>query len=109
MRAIVYVALIFVLVMSAVSFVCCRRFLTIMTMLEMVVVLMYLALSDDSSGKDKSLTKIYVLAVSSLIVTTLFFSYNFVRKPESPYLLNGGATLWDTQTEELADEICAGC
>ncbi len=109
MRAIVYVALIFVMGMSAVSFVCCRRFLAIMTMLEMVIKLMFLALSDDSSGKDKLLTKIYVLAVAALIVTTLFVSYNFVFKPEAPYLTNGGATLWDTQTEELADEICAGC
>ena len=109
MRAIMYIALIFVLGMSVVSFVCCRRFLAIMTMLEMVVMLMYLALSYDSSGKDKLLTKIYVLAVTTLIVTTLFTSYNFVFKPEVPYLNNGGATLWDTQTEDLADEICAGC
>ena len=78
-------------------------------MLEVVVMLMYLALSYDSSGKDKLLTKIYVLAVATLTVTTLFASYNFVFKPEAPYLNNGGATLWDTQTEELADEICAGC
>ena len=109
MRAIMYISLIFVLGMSAVSFICCRRFLAIMTMLEMVVMLMYLALSYDDSGKDKLLTKIYVLAVATLIVTTLFASYNFVFKPEAPYLNNGGATLWDTQTEELADEICAGC
>lgn len=107
MRAIVYIALIFVLGMSAVSFVCCRRFLAIMTMLEMVVMLMYLALSNSNSGKDKLLTKIYVLAVAILIVTTLFTSYNFVFKPEAPFLNNGGATLWDTQMEELADEICA--
>ena len=107
MRAIMYITLIFVLGMSAVSFVCCRRFLSIMTMLEMVVMLMYLALSNNNSSKDKLLTKIYVLVVAALIVTALFFSYNFVRKPESPCLLNGGATLWDTQTEELADEICA--
>jgi len=109
MRAIVYIRLIFVLGLSAVSFVCCRRFLTIMTMLEMVVMLMYLALSYDSSDKDKLLTKIYVLAVATLIVTTLFASYNFVFKPEAPYLSNGRDTLWDTQTEELADEICVGC
>ena len=109
MRAIMYIALIFVLGLSAVSFVCCRRFLTIMTMLEMVVMLMYLALSYDSSGKDKLLTKIYVLVVATLIATTLFTSYNFVFKPEASYLNNGGATLWDMQTEELADEICAGC
>ena len=25
------------------------------------------------------------------------------------YLSNGRDTLWDTQTEELADEICSGC
>ncbi len=109
MRAIVYILLIFVLGMSAVSFVCCRRFLTIMTMLEMVVMLMHLALSNNNSGKDKPQTKIYVLTVSVLIVVTLLFSYNFVFKPEVPYLNNGGATLWDTQTEELADEICSGC
>ena len=80
-----------------------------MTMLEMVVMLMYLALSYDSSDKDKLLTKIYVLAVATLIITTLFASYNFVFKPEAPYLSNGRDTLWDTQTEELADEICVGC
>ena len=78
-------------------------------MLEMVVMLMHLALSNNNSGKDKLQTKIYVLTVSVLIVVTLLFSYNFVFKPEVPYLNNGGATLWDTQTEELADEICSGC
>ena len=62
MRAIVYILLIFVLGLSAVSFVCCRRFLTIMTMLEMVVMLRYLALSYDSSGKDKLLTKFVPVA-----------------------------------------------
>ncbi|MBQ6718203.1 MAG: transglutaminase domain-containing protein [Clostridia bacterium] len=80
-----------------------------MTMLEMVVMLMHLALSNNNSGKDKLQTKIYVLTVSVLIVVTLLFSYNFVFKPEVPYLNNGGATLWDTQTEELADEICSDC
>ena len=109
MRAIVYIVLFFVMVMSIFGFAYCSRLLPIMTMLETVVMLMYLALSNNSSGKDKLLTKTYVLAVSALIVTTMFFSYNFVFKPEAPYLTNGGATLWDTQTEELADEICAGC
>ena len=37
MHAILYIALIFVLGLSAVSFICCRRFLAIMTILEMVV------------------------------------------------------------------------
>ena len=109
MRAIVYVILIFVLGMSIVFSLCCRRLLPMMTFFATAVELMYLAIFDNSSGKDELLTKIYVLAVSALIATTLFASYNFVFKPEAPYLLNGGATLWDMQTEELADEICAGC
>ena len=109
MRAIVYIVLFLVLLMSTLSFVLCRRLLPIITMIITAAEMMYLAIFDDSSGKDKPLTKIYVLAVSALIVATLLISYNFVSKPETPYLLNGGNTLWDTQTEELADEICAGC
>lgn len=80
-----------------------------MTFFATAAELMYMAIFDNNSCKDKLLTKIYVLTVSALIVTTIFISYNFVFKPETPYLSNGGATLWDTQTEELADEICAGC
>ena len=109
MRAIVYIVLFFVLLLSTLSFVLCRRLLPIITMIITAAEMMYLAIYDDSSGKDKPLTKIYVLAVSALIVVTLLVSYNFVSKPETPYLLNGGTTLWDAQTEELADEICAGC
>ena len=109
MRAIVYIVLFFVLLLSTLSFVLCRRLLPIITMIITAAEMMYLAIFDDSSGKDKPLTKIYVLAVSALIVATLVVSYNFVSKAETPYLLNGGNTLWDTQTEELADEICAGC
>ena len=109
MRAIVYIVLFFVLLLSTLSFVLCRRLLPIITMIITAAEMMYLVIFDDSSGKDKPLTKIYVLAVSALIVATLLVSYNFVSKAETPYLLNGGNTLWDTQTEELADEICAGC
>ena len=109
MRAIVYIVLFFVLLMSTLSFVLCRRLLPIITMIITAAEMMYLAIYDDSSGKDKLLTKIYVMAVSALIIVMLLFSYIFVSKPETPYLLNGGTTLWDTQTEELADEICASC
>ena len=109
MRAIVYIVLFFVLLLSTLSFVLCRRLLSIITMIVAAAEMMYLAIFDGSSGKDKPLTKIYVLTVFVLIVVTLLVSYNFVSKPETPYLLNGGTTLWDTQTEELADEICAGC
>ena len=109
MRAIVYIVLFFVLLMSTLSFVLYRRLLSIITMIITAAEMMYLAIFDGSSGKDKPLTKIYVLTVSALIVVTLFISYNFVSKPETPYLLNGGNTLWDTQTEKLADEICTDC
>ena len=109
MRAVVLIVLFFVMVMSIVSFAYCSRLLSIMTMVTTAAELMYLAIVDNSSGKDTLLTKIYVLVVSVFIIVALILSYNFVCKPESPYLLNGGATLWDTQTEEIADEICAGC
>ena len=107
MCAIVYIVLFFVIVMSIFGFAYCSRLLPIMTMVTTAAELMYLAIVDNSSGKDTLLTKIYVLAVSVFIIVSLILSYNFVCKPESPYLLNGGATLWDTQTEELSDEICA--
>ena len=50
---------------------------------------------------------LFFVVIMIFIIAALILSYNFVCKPESPYLLNGGATLWDTQAEELADEICA--
>ena len=109
MRTIVYVVLFFVLVMSTLGFVLCRRLLPILNMLTTAAEMMYLAIFDNSSGKDKLLTKIYVLSGSAFILVTLISAYNFVCKPEAPYLSNGGATLWDTQTEELADEICVDC
>lgn len=109
MRAIVFIVLFFVVIMSIFGFAYCSRLLSFMTMVTTIAELMYLGIVNDSSGKDTLLTKIYVLAVSVFISTVLILLYNFVCKPESPYLLNGGATLWDTQTEELADEICADC
>ena len=109
MRAIVLIVLFFVMVMSIVSALSCRRLLPMQTFAVTAIEMMYLGIVDSSSGKDKLLTKICVLVLSAFTVIMLLFSYNFVYKPEAPYLLNGGATLWDTQAEELADEICAGC
>ena len=109
MRAIVYIVLFLVLLMSTLSIVFCSRILPMMTLIITAAEMMYLTIFDNSSGKDKPLTKIYVLTVSVLIVVALFVSYLFVSKPETPYLLNGGNTLWDTQTDDLADEICTDC
>ncbi len=109
MRAIVLIVLFFVMVMSIVSALSCRRLLPMLTFVVTAIEMMYFGIVDNSSGKDKLLTKIFVLAVSAFTVILLLFSYNFVYKPEAPYLSNGRDTLWDTQTEELADEICSGC
>ena len=109
MRAIVLIVLFFVMVMSIVSSLSCRRLLPMLTFVVTAIEMMYFGVFDNSSGKDKLLTKICVLAVSAFTVILLLLSYYFVFKPEFPYLSNGRDTLWDTQTEELADEICAGC
>ena len=109
MRAIVLIVLFFVMVMSIVSALSCRRLLPMLTFVVTAIEMMYFGIVDNSSGKDKLLTKICVLVLTVFIIVLLFFTYNFVYKPEAPYLSNGRDTLWDTQTEELADEICAGC
>lgn len=109
MRAIVYIILVLDILMNLIYFVCCRRLLPVMTMVSLVVELMYFIAFANCPRKDKLLTKICVLAISGLILVAMLFAYNFVCKPEEPYLNNGGATLWDTQTEQLADEICTDC
>ena len=108
MRAIVYIVLAFDILVNFIYFACCRRLLPVITMIFLVVELMYFITSAVSPRKDSLLTKIYVLTVTGFIFVTMIFAYNFVYKPEAIYLSNGGATLWDTQTEALADEICAG-
>lgn len=109
MRTIVYIVLALDILMNVIYYICCRRLLPVMTMLFLVTELMYFITSANRPRKDRLVTKICVLAVTVLILVTMTYAYNFVRKPEAPYLLNGGAALWDTQTEDLADEICTGC
>ncbi|MBQ2785826.1 MAG: hypothetical protein IJF02_04930 [Oscillospiraceae bacterium] len=96
MTAIVYIVLVLDILMNLIYFVCCRRLLPVMTMVSLVVELMYFIAFTNRPRKDKLLTKICVLAISGLILVTMLFAYNFVCKPEAPYLVNGGATLWDT-------------
>lgn len=109
MRTMVYVVLVLDILMNLLYFIYCRRLLPVMTMLLLVTELMYFITGTARTDKDCLLTKICVLSVTALILVTGITAYNFVCKPEDPYLANGGATLWDTQTEELADEICADC
>ena len=109
MRSVVLIVLFFIMVISIVSSLSCRRLLPMLTFVVTAIEMMYFGIVDNSSGKDKLLTKICVWVLTAFIAVLLFFSYNFVYKPEAPYLSNGRDTLWDTQTEELADEICSGC
>ena len=109
MRTMVYIVLVLDILMNLLYFGCCRRLLPVMTMLLLIVELMYYITDAVRIDKDSLMTKICVLVIAGIILVTGITAYIFVRKPETPYLLNGGATLWDTQTEELADEICADC
>jgi len=108
MRTTVYIVLVLDILMNLLYFIYCRRLLPVMTMIVLVTELMYYITCTVRTGKDSSLTKISILVIAGIILVTGITAYIFVCKPVSPYLLNGGATLWDTQTEELADEICAG-
>ena len=76
---------------------------------SLLLLLLFFSAFADSARKDNLLTKIYVLILSALISALLFAAYIFVYKQEDISLTNGQATLWDTQTVELADEICADC
>ncbi len=109
MRAVIFVTLFLVLLMNIAYALNCRRIIAFPTVISLMFEVLYFGAFVSGTNKDSFVTKICVLAVTALILATLISAYNFVCKPEAPYLNNGGATLWDTQTEELADEICAGC
>ncbi|MBO5279759.1 MAG: transglutaminase domain-containing protein [Clostridia bacterium] len=109
MRAIIFVTLFLILLMDLTYILNCRRVILFPTIISLVFEVLYFGAYVENPRKDSFLTKIDVLAVTALIATTLLSTYNFVCKPETPYLSNGRDTLWDTQTEELADKICAGC
>ena len=109
MRAAVYILLILIACMNIAYAIYCRRVFPILAIISLVIVFMYFVAFANATRKDKLLTKIYVLIVSALIVSLLFLAYIFVYKQDDIYLTNGQATLWDTKTVELADEICANC
>ena len=74
MRAVVLIVLFFVLGISIVSALSCRRLLPMLTFVVTAIEMMYFGIVDNSSGKDKLLTKICVLAVSVFTVIVLLFS-----------------------------------
>ena len=74
MRAVVLIVLFFIMVMSIVSALSCRRLLPMLTFVGTAIEMMYFGIVDNSSGKDKLLTKICVLVLMAFIAVLLFFS-----------------------------------
>ena len=109
MRAVVYISLILIACMNIAYAIYCRRVFPILAIISLVIVFMYFVAFANATRKDKLLTKIYVLIASALIVALLFSAYIFVYKQADLSLTNGQATVWDTDTVKLANEICADC
>ena len=109
MRAVVYILLTLITCINIAYAIYCRRLFPILAIISLVFILMYFVAFTNATRKDKLLTKIYVLIVSALIIAVLFSAYILVYKQDDISLTNGQATLWDTKTVELADEICANC
>lgn len=109
MRTAVYISLIIIACMNFAYAVYCRRIFPFLAIISLAFVLTYYNIFSKNTSKENLLTKIYVLMVSAVIATLLFSAYIFVYKQNDVSLVNGQATLWDTATVELADEICADC
>lgn len=105
----VYILLILIACINFAYSIYCRRVFPILAIISLGVVFMYFIAFANATCKDKLLTKIYVLIVSALIIVLLFSAYVFVYKQENVSINNGQATLWDTDTVKLANEICADC
>ena len=109
MRIAVYISLILVACMNIIYTIYCRRVFPLLALISLVIVFMYFIVFNSNKGKDRLLTKIFVLVSSAVILFLLFSVYIFVYKQEDVSLTNGQATLWDTNTVELANEICVDC
>lgn len=109
MRAAVYILLILIACMNIAYAIYCRRVFSILAIISLCIVLMYFVAFANAVRKDKLLTIIFVLLSSAAILLLLLSAYIFVYKQEDVSLINGQATLWDTATAELANEICADC
>ena len=107
MLYIIFILLALVFLMNFIYAVYCRRIFPFLAIISVAIVLIYFTVFSDSTRKDNLLTKIYVLIVSAFIIALLFSAYIFVYKQSDLSLTNGQATLWDSETVELADEICA--
>ena len=109
MRSVIFILLALIFLINFACAVYCRRVFPFLAIISIAIVFTYFTVFADSTHKDNPLTKIYVLVVSTAIVALLFSAYIFIYKQDDVSLTNGQATLWDTNTVALADEICADC
>ena len=109
MRIAVCISLILSVCMNIVYAIYCRRVFPFLAFISLFIVFIYFIFFNDYKGKDNLLIKSFVLVITTLIIALLFSAYIFVYKQDNVSLMNGQATLWDTKTVELADEICVNC
>lgn len=109
MRSTVYISLILISCMNIAYAIYCRRVFPILAIISLGIVFMYFVAFTNATRKDSLLTKIFVFVLSATILLLLFTAYIFVYKQNCVSLTNGQATLWDTNTLKLADEICFDC
>ncbi len=109
MRTAVYISLILIACMNIAYAIYCRRVFPILAIISLGIVFVYFVAFANATRKDKLLTNIFVLLLSSVILLLLFSAYIFVYEQDAMSLTNGQATLWDTDTVKLADEICNDC
>ena len=107
LRVAVYILIAFVFCINFAYIFYCRRVFSFLVFISLGIVLLYFIFCIQKTAKDNLLTKIYVMIVSAFIIASLLSAYIFVYKQNDVSLTNGQATLWDTKTVELADEICA--
>ncbi len=107
MKAMFFISTILIACMNFAYAIYCRRVFPFLAIISLVIILMYFIVFNNNKGKDTLLTKIFVLVVFAVILSLLSSAYIFVYKLDDVSLTNGHATLWDTKTVELADEICA--
>ena len=86
MRIAVYISLILVTCMNIIYTIYCRRVFPFLALISLVIVFMYFIVFNNNKGKDRLLTKIFVLVSSAVILFLLFSAYIFVYKQEDVFL-----------------------
>lgn len=109
MKEMVFISLMLIACMNIAYAIYCRRMFPFSALISLIIVFIYFICFTDNKDKDNILTKIYVLVVSSVILSLILSAYIFVYKQDDVSLTNGQSTLWDMSTVELADEICDDC